>query len=232
MPISREPIALALAQQRLAARDVGAGIGDELPRRRPRGAARSPGTRLDQLGVLDHHHRVGAARHHAAGGDGGRGAGLDLELRRMAAGDHLGVERELLRRAVGGAGRVGGAQREAVDIGAVERRHVDRRRHDRAPARGRAPPRARRVSPGSGARSRWRSKRFLRLLGGHDFEELLLPRRLAHGGEQFALGARSACGSLAHGHGLTTTRAPAGWPSLSAGIRIQPSACASACIDR
>ena len=46
----------------------------------------------------------------------------------MAAGDHLGVERELLRCAVGGARGVGGAQRKAVDIGAVERRHVDRRR--------------------------------------------------------------------------------------------------------
>ena len=86
------------------------------------------GIALDQLGVLDHHHGVGAARHHAAGGDGGGGAGLDLDLGRMAAGDHLGVERELLRRAVGGAGEVGGAQRKAIDVGAVERRHVDRRR--------------------------------------------------------------------------------------------------------
>ena len=53
--------------------------------------------------------------------------GFDLDLGRVAAGDHLGVERDLLRRAVGGAGGVGGAQRKAVDIGAVERRHVDRR---------------------------------------------------------------------------------------------------------
>ena len=85
------------------------------------------GNALDQLGVLDHHHGVGAARHHAAGGDGGGGAGLHFDFGRMAAGDHLGVERDLLRRAIGGAGRVGRADREAVDVGAVERRHVDRR---------------------------------------------------------------------------------------------------------
>ena len=41
-----------------------------------------------------------------------------------------------------GAGGVGGAQREAVDVGAVERRHVDRRGQVVAPARGRARPRA------------------------------------------------------------------------------------------
>ena len=85
------------------------------------------GIALDQLGVLDHHHGVGAARHHAAGGDGGGGAGPDLELRRMAAGDHFGVERDLLGACLGRAGGVGGAQRKAIDIGAVERRHVDRR---------------------------------------------------------------------------------------------------------
>ena len=118
---------LALAHQGLAARDVGAGVGDELPRRHA-AAQLDRRNALDQLGVLDHHHGVGAARHHAAGGDGGGGAGLHLDLGRMAAGDHLGVERDLLRRAVGCAGGVGRAQREAVDIGAVERRHVDRRR--------------------------------------------------------------------------------------------------------
>ena len=54
--------------------------------------------------------------------------GATVSCRRVAAGEHLGVEREPARRGFGRADRVGGAQREAVDIGAVERRHVDRRR--------------------------------------------------------------------------------------------------------
>jgi hypothetical protein len=78
--------------------------------------------------VLDHHHGIGAARDDPAGRDGGGGAWPDLDLGRMSAGDHLGVERKLDRCAVGCAGSIGGAQREAVDVGAVERRHVDRRR--------------------------------------------------------------------------------------------------------
>ena len=75
-----------------------------------------------------------------------------------------------------------------------------------------------------------RFEALFRLLGGDDFEELLLPRGLPDGSEQPALGVGGL--GFTHGHGLTTTRAPAGWPSLSAGIRIQPSAWASACIDR
>ena len=55
---------------------------------------------LDQFGLLDHHHRVGAARNDAAGGDSRGGAGRDLERRRIAASDHLGVEAEDFRRGV------------------------------------------------------------------------------------------------------------------------------------
>ena len=163
---------------------------------------------LDQLGVLDHHHGVGAARHHAAGGDGGRGAGLHLDLGRVAAGDHLGVERELLRRAVGGAGDVGGAQRKAVDIGAVERRHVDRRGEivrQHAAERGRE----RHALGGQGREIEMRLEALARLLGGDDFEKLLLARGLR--GRRPAARSRraSALRLVAHGHGLTTTRAPA-----------------------
>ena len=81
--------ARAAPQHHLAARDVGAGIGDELARRG--GAAHIDGGvgAFDQLGLLDHHDGVGAARHHAAGGDGGGGAGLDAERRRVAADDDL-----------------------------------------------------------------------------------------------------------------------------------------------
>jgi len=70
-----------------------------------------------------------------------------------------------------------------------------------------------------------------RLFGGYHFEELFLACRLSHGGEQGVVGGGRLrlCG---HGHGLTTTWVPGGYPSLPAGTRIQPSARASACIDR
>ena len=91
------------------------------------------------------------------------------------------------RRRIGRARGVGGAQRKAVDIGAVERRHVDRRRDV---VRQHA---AERV----GERDRFGGKRReiemllearLRLLGRDDFEELLLPRGRAHRIEQRDLG--------------------------------------------
>ena len=188
------------------------------------------GHALDQLGVLDHHHGVGAARHHAAGGDGGGGAGRDLELRRVAAGDHLGVERELLRRAFGRAGGVGGAQREAVDIGAVERRHVDRRRQiirQHAAERGGE----RHALGGQGREIEMAFEALARLLGGDHFEKLLLARGLPHRGEQFAFGARRLAALCSWPRPYHDARA--GRMAFAVGRhRIQPSACASACIDR
>ena len=131
--------------------------------------------------------------------------GSHLELRRVAAGDHLGVERELLRRVVGRAGGVGGAQRKAVDIGAVERRHVDRRgdvvRQHAAERRG-----ERHALGGQRREIEMALEALARLLGGHDFEELLLPRRAARTAASSSLSARGLCGFAAHGHGLTTTR--------------------------
>ena len=138
----------AAAEQSLAARDVGAGIGDELAARR--GAAQIDRRRrgvLDQFGLLDHHHRIGAARDDPAGGDRGRGARHHFERRRNAAGDHFGVERKPLRRAVARADRIGRAHGKAVDIGAIERRRIDRRDRRRPQARGRAPRRAARFRP-------------------------------------------------------------------------------------
>ena len=49
--------------------------------------------------------------------------------RRGAAGDHFVVQHDAHGRGFAGCGEIGGAHRKAVDIGAVERRHVDRR-HD------------------------------------------------------------------------------------------------------
>ena len=159
--------------QSFAARDVGARVGNELPR--GSGAAQLDGRHaFDQLGVLDHHHRIGAARQHAAGGDGGGGAGSDLDLRRMAAGDHLGVERELLWCVVGGARGVGSAQREAVDIGAVERRHVDRR----GEIGGEHAAERRRKAHALGGQGRavdMALEALARFFRRDDFEELLLP---------------------------------------------------------
>ncbi len=143
----------------------------------------------------------------------------------MAADHDLRVEAKPLRRRVARTRRVGGAQRKAVDVGAVERRHVDRRRdvvREHAPER----------SGKHDALRRQRRKIDMpckartRLVGGDDFEELLLPRRAADRLDEVA-----ACSAfvqaVAHGHGLTTTSLPAGKPSLLAGTRIQPSVPAS-----
>ena len=130
---------------------------------------------LDQFGVLDHHHRVGAARDDAAGRDRGRGAGHHLDRGLDAAGDHLGIEREPLRRAVAGAGGVGGAHRKTVDIGAVERRRIDRRDNIGGEHAGQR----RGKRHGFAAERRAIDAGFeapARLLGGDHFEELLLPR--------------------------------------------------------
>ena len=61
----------ARAQHRLAARDVAAGGGDAAPG--AAGAAQldpdAPSAPSRELGLLDHHHGIGAARQHAAGRD-------------------------------------------------------------------------------------------------------------------------------------------------------------------
>ena len=133
---------------------------------------------LDQFGVLDHHHRIGTARDDAAGRDRGRGAGHHFDGGRNAAGDHFGIERKALRRAVAGARGIGGAHGKAVDIGAVERRRIDRRNHV-----GREHARQRRTESDALAAERRAIDAGIetaaRLIGGHHFEELLLPRGAA-----------------------------------------------------
>ena len=91
------------------------------------------------VGVLDHHHRVGAARHHAAGRNRQRLAGPDDGGRDDAGVDLFGAEPHHARRFLGCAERVFRDHREAVDVRAVERRHVDGRDHvggQHAPERG------------------------------------------------------------------------------------------------
>jgi hypothetical protein len=223
MPISREP------QHHLAARDVGAGIGDELPRRDR--AAHIDCERIavafgDQLGVLDHDHGIGAAGNDAACGDRRCRTGLDLERRRMPAGDHFAVETKAARRGVARPRGVDRAQREAVDVGAIERRHVDRRgdvmrEHtaERGRERDRLVRKRREIQvPG---------KAHARFLGGDHFEKLLLASGPPDRGDQVMLG-RARFDACRHGQGLITTSLPGGYPSLSGGTSIKPSACASA----
>jgi hypothetical protein len=60
-----------------------------------RGAAhvnRGPRVCLDQIGGLDHHDRIGAARDHAAGRNRGGRARRDFERRRVAAHDDFTIE--------------------------------------------------------------------------------------------------------------------------------------------
>ena len=76
---------LAAPQQRLAARDVGARIADELAGRdRAADLDRRTLRGLDQLGLLDHHDRIGTARDGAAGRD--RGGGRRCRRRAPARG--------------------------------------------------------------------------------------------------------------------------------------------------
>ena len=76
--------------------------------------------------VFDHHDGVGAARHHAAGGDRHGLAGSNDGRRDDAGVNHLvgqaHAARDFLRRAECVLGHHG----KAIDVGAIERRHIDR----------------------------------------------------------------------------------------------------------
>ena len=171
MPISREPITVPARNSILAARDVGAGIGYELPGRG--GAADLDRARAGGLGVLDHDDGVGTARHRPAGRNRGGGARQHRPCRRDAAGDHFVVQHQANRRRFSGRGKIGGAHRKTVDIGAVERRHVDRR-HDilrqRAAERVGEPP----LFGGNGAREQRRLEARQRVFARQDGQELVL----------------------------------------------------------
>ncbi len=116
----------AAPQQRLATGDVRAGKGDVLPRRR---GAQDREPAVLEARVLDHHHRVGAARDRPARGDGGGMAGDDRQARLRPAGDGLRREGEPGGALLAGARDVGGENREAVDHRAVEGRRIDRGGH-------------------------------------------------------------------------------------------------------
>ena len=113
-------------QHGLTARQVAAGERNELPGRRRATDfnARASG-RFAGLGMLDHHDRISAARHHAAGGDQRCRTRHRGDFGCLAGGQDFAVKREDLRRTRAGAGRIGGAHGKPVDIRAVEARYID-----------------------------------------------------------------------------------------------------------
>ena len=115
---------LAPPEHGLAARQIAPGEGDQLARHRRPHHANGSG-RIVEIGMLDHQHRVGATRNHAAGRDHGRSTGQDGQAGGHPRRQHLGIEREDARLGRGRARRIGGAQREAVDVGSIEARHID-----------------------------------------------------------------------------------------------------------
>ena len=121
------PYERAGAQQNFAPRDVGARVRNELP-------GRGRTSQIDRVGarglrVFDHHHGVCAARHGTTRRNRRRGSAFDENPRLVAASDRLAVQHENQRSRIACVGDVARPQGETVDIGAVERRHVDRR-HD------------------------------------------------------------------------------------------------------
>ena len=181
-------------------RDVGAGVGNELAKRG--GAAHLDGRILvNEIGVLDHDDRVGAARNHAPGRDGGGPARLDVEDGSVTAHDDLAVEAKAARRGIARVTSVGRANGKAIDDRTIEGLHVDGRCHI---LREHAAERRRKWN---GLRSKRRKLDLTgetgeRVIGGSDSEKLLLPRCAADSCEGI-IGRRRK--RLTHGQGLTIT---------------------------
>jgi len=190
------------AQHRLATRDVGARMAEVLARRdRPRHP--QAGRRVD-LRVLDHHDRVGATRQHAAGGDRGGRPGHDRHLRRDAGREPLAGEGERAHVLLGRAMGVLRPQREAVHVGAVEARHIDRRdyggrEHPAERPRERDPLLAQRGEAQVALEARGG------LLAADHGEELLLLHAV---GQARGEGHGHRIGLPAHAYRYTVTRAP------------------------
>src|SRR5581483_776703 len=124
-------------------------------------------------------------------------------------------------------------QREPVDIGPIEARHVDRRDH-RLAEHAAARLRQRHRLAAQRAQRQVAMEACGRDLGIDDLEKLLLPRQPAE--RQLDLVHRCYPGPDAPPSGggadssyrKTVTVAPCGWPSLPSGTSTTPSACAAA----
>src|SRR5262249_31741275 len=113
--------ARAAPQQGFAARDIRACVGNELP-----GICRAPQLNfwlvfLDQIRLLDHYNRIGAAWNDAPGGDCGTRTWPHGNDGSVTTGDNLFVKRERLWISVTGAPSICCAQRKAIHVGPVER---------------------------------------------------------------------------------------------------------------
>ena len=197
--------ARAAPQQRLAARDVGARIGDELP-------GRDGAAHVDRRRAAVSTSSVCSIITTASAPRGTTPPvaivvavpGVDLERRRMAAGDHLGVER-----AAGAARRR--SRRRCRRRATRSRRRWRGRTAARRSARATSCASTRPSASASATRLAGERREIevprearARLLGRDHFEELLLPRGAADRGD--ADRARRDFGSNArHGQGLITT---------------------------
>ena len=123
--------------------------------------------------VLDHQHGIGAARQHPTGGNGSGRARLDNQARDGSRGNLFAAQSQASRRFLGCSIGVVGAERIAVHVGPVERRHIDLGRH----VRGQHPPQRGSQANSFGAQRHGADglpPQAFRRVAVHDIEELLL----------------------------------------------------------
>ncbi len=179
MPISRDPMAAA-AKQRLATRDVGAGVENELSAGGATAYVDAGAASSSISSVCSIITTASAPRGiDSAGRNSGRGSRHYRDCRIDAAGNDLSIERETFWRAVARPEGIGSAHREPIDTGAVEWWRIDQRNHvGRKHARQRGRKR-------HGFAAQWGTidaafKAPARFRGRDHIEELLLPRRAAY----------------------------------------------------
>src|SRR5262245_63265159 len=77
--------------------------------------------------MLNHDYGVGAARNNSARGNGGRHAGPHVKRGSVPADNHFAIQGKLAWRGVACSDYMGGAHSKAIDVGAIEWRHIERR---------------------------------------------------------------------------------------------------------
>jgi hypothetical protein len=145
---------------------------------------------INELGLLDHHHRIRTARYDATGCDRGACASRNRDGRHTTARNDFSVERQQLGFCVACADGIGGAHGEPIDIRPVKWRRIDCR--DDIP-RQHARTRFGKRYAFSGKRRKVEVafKPAARFIGRHDLKELFLPRSGPHTRDQFCVPARA-----------------------------------------
>jgi hypothetical protein len=115
----------AAPQQCFAARDVRAREGNELSRQQGTTHLKAGLAFLDQLGLLDHDHGIGAAWDDTAGSNCRARPCCYCFNGHMTAGNHFRIERQHVGIAVARARGVDRTHGKTVDIRTVERRRID-----------------------------------------------------------------------------------------------------------